>query len=76
MEFRSSRVGDFETELVEEHLRGFTNHIYANVHTQLLYGRNGHHIAEAAFKSLARALAQACAFDPRVQGVLSTKGLL
>ncbi|MFN7973555.1 MAG: imidazoleglycerol-phosphate dehydratase HisB [Acidobacteriota bacterium] len=76
VEFRSQRLGDFETELVEEHLRGFTNHIFANVHTELLYGKNGHHIAEATFKSLARALAQACAYDPRVKGILTTKGLL
>lgn len=75
-EIRAQRLGEFETELIEEHLRGFTNHIYANVHTELLYGKNGHHIAEATFKSLARALAQACAHDPRVRGVLSTKGVL
>lgn len=73
VEFRTPRLGDFETELVEEHLRGITNHLYANIHTELLYGKNGHHIAEATFKSLARALAEACAFDPRVEGVLSTK---
>ncbi len=76
VEFRTPKLGDFETELVEEHLRGITNHIYANIHTELLYGKNGHHIAEATFKSLARALSIACAFDPRVTGVLSTKGVL
>jgi imidazoleglycerol-phosphate dehydratase len=76
VEFKTQRLGDFETELVEEHLRGFTNHIYANVHVEELYGKNGHHIAEGVFKSLARALSAACARDPRVTGVLTTKGLL
>lgn len=76
VEFKTQRLGDFETELVEEHLRGITNHLYANIHVEQLYGKNGHHIAEAVFKSLARALSQASAFDPRVDGLLTTKGLL
>lgn len=62
--------------LVEEFFRAFTNNIRANVHVELLYGRDGHHIAEAMFKGLARALRAACTIDPRVNGIPSTKEAL
>jgi imidazoleglycerol-phosphate dehydratase len=71
-----SKVGDFDVELVEEFLHAFTNHSGATLHVNLLYGSNTHHIIEAIFKALGRALDQATSKDERIQGVLSTKGTL
>jgi imidazoleglycerol-phosphate dehydratase len=62
--------------LVEEFCRALASNLRANIHVELLYGRDGHHIAEAIFKGLARALKDACAVDPREQGVPSTKQTL
>jgi len=70
------QVGNFELELVEEFFTAFCNHAGANVHVNLAYGDNLHHIVEAIFKALARALDEATQIDPRVQGVLSSKGSL
>jgi imidazoleglycerol-phosphate dehydratase len=67
---------DFSLQLVEEFLRGFSVHAAANLHVEILYGRDAHHIAEAVFKGLAKAVDQACRIDPRVVGVPSTKGVL
>ncbi len=68
--------GNFEFQLVEEFFRGFAVHAGANLHAEILYGRDSHHLAEALFKGLARALDTACQIDPRVSGVPSTKGVL
>jgi len=62
--------------LVEEFCRAVANNLRANIHVELLYGRDGHHIAEAIFKGLARALREACEIDPRVKGIPSTKDAL
>lgn len=62
--------------LVEEFCRALASNLRANIHVELLYGRDGHHIAEAIFKGLARALRDACEIDPRVKGVPSTKAAL
>jgi imidazoleglycerol-phosphate dehydratase len=62
--------------LVEEFCRALTSNLRANIHVELLYGRDGHHIAEAIFKGLARALRDACERDPRVIGIPSTKEIL
>ena len=62
--------------LVEEFCRALTSNLRANIHVELLYGRDGHHIAEAIFKGLARALRDACERDPRVVGIPSTKEIL
>jgi imidazoleglycerol-phosphate dehydratase len=62
--------------LVEEFCRAMASNLRANIHVELLYGRDGHHIAEAVFKGLARALREACEIDPRVKGVPSTKEAL
>jgi len=70
------RVGNFDTELVNDFLIAFTNTLGMNLHMTLVRGRNAHHIIEAAFKSLARAMDAATALDPRVGGVPSTKGSL
>ena len=66
----------FSFTLVEEFLRAFSTNAAANLHLEILYGRDGHHMAEAAFKGLAKAVDQACQLDPRVEGVPSTKGTL
>ncbi len=62
--------------LVEEFCRAVASNLRANIHVELLYGRDGHHIAEAIFKGLARALRDACEKDPRVKGIPSTKDAL
>ncbi len=72
----SPRVGDFDTELVEEFLRALAMNGEFTLHVRLLAGRNTHHIIEAIFKALGRALKAAVAPDPRMAGVPSTKGLL
>ena len=70
------KVGDFDTELVADFWQGFTTHARLNLHVLLHYGRNSHHISEAVFKGLARALRTACEIDPRAPGIPSTKGVL
>ncbi|HET9994990.1 MAG TPA: imidazoleglycerol-phosphate dehydratase HisB [Candidatus Acidoferrum sp.] len=73
----SKRVGDFQTELVEDFFQGFAQAARANVHLRALYGRSSHHQVEAIFKAFARALRFAVARDKRLRRVLpSTKGLL
>lgn len=62
--------------LVEEFCRAVASNLRANIHVELLYGRDGHHIAEAIFKGLARALREACEKDARVKGIPSTKEAL
>jgi imidazoleglycerol-phosphate dehydratase len=75
--FRARRVGDLETELVEDFFQGFAQAARANLHLKLLYGRSTHHQVEALFKAFARALRFAAARDRRLKGLLpSTKGLL
>lgn len=75
--FAARRVGDFQTELVEDFFRGFAQAAAANVHLRLLYGRSTHHQIEALFKAFARALRFAATRDRQLKRVLpSTKGLL
>ncbi|AQU81011.1 MULTISPECIES: imidazoleglycerol-phosphate dehydratase HisB [Planococcus] len=80
LEFRSQplteKVGTFDTELIQEFLWKFALESRMNVHVIVHYGKNTHHIIEAIFKALARALDEATMIDPRVKGVPSTKGLL
>lgn len=71
-----AQVGNFEVELVEEFFTAFCNHGGVNIHVNLAYGDNLHHIIEAVFKALARALDEATQIDPRIEGVLSSKGSL
>lgn len=66
----------FRVGLVKEFLQGFTNEARCNLHVDVLRGEEPHHVVESIFKSLARALDQACQHDPRVKGVPSTKGKL
>ena len=69
-------MGAFPFQLVEEFLRAFSTNAGITLHVEILYGRDSHHMAEAVFKALARAMDAATRIDPRVQGVPSTKGLL
>lgn len=71
-----AKVGTFDTELVEEFFVAFCNHSGANIHINLAYGDNLHHIIEGVFKAFGRALDQATSIDPRIVGVMSTKGKL
>lgn len=72
----AQRVGGFDTELVPEFLRALAQHAGLTLHVKLLYGQNSHHVVEAIFKGLGRALGQAVAIDPRCLGIPSTKGVL
>ena len=75
-EMGNGRVGDFDVELLEEFLRAFAFNAALTLHVRLLAGRNRHHMIEAVFKGLGRALAQSLAIDPRVHGIPSSKGCL
>ena len=73
--FRADRMGEFSTQMVEHALISFAQASGTTLHIEAV-GRNDHHMAEAAFKALARALRMAVAVDPRRTGVASTKGSL
>ncbi|MDQ0206710.1 imidazoleglycerol-phosphate dehydratase HisB [Alkalicoccobacillus murimartini] len=75
-EFPSEKVGTFDTELVHEFLWKFALEARMNLHVIVHYGHNTHHMIEAVFKALARALDEATLIDPRVKGVPSSKGML
>jgi imidazoleglycerol-phosphate dehydratase len=70
------KIGEFDVELVREFFQAFVNNCGANLHVNVMYGENVHHILEACFKAAARALDQATQMDQRIEGVLSTKGKL
>jgi imidazoleglycerol-phosphate dehydratase len=71
------RVGEFAADLAREFFQGLANHLRGNVHVQVEYGGNVHHMIEAIFKALGRALGQATRRDPRLAGAVpSTKGSL
>lgn len=74
--FKAENIGTFPAELVEEFLKAFANAARVNLHINVPYGTNNHHIAEAIFKGLAQAMRQAASLDPRNTGVPSTKGSL
>ena len=77
LQLRAQRVGDLQSELVQDFFEGFAQGARANVHLKVLYGRSSHHQVEALFKAFARALRVACDKDPRMAKQLpSTKGLL
>ncbi|SRR6266487_1668696 len=73
---RRQKIGNFSVELAEHFWRSFAERLSCNLHIDLLRGRNTHHILEATFKGAARALRQAVERDSRIEGVLSTKGVL
>ena len=75
--FPTATIGRFDTELVREFFQALSTHAGITLHVDRLHGINSHHIAEAAFKSVARALREAVEPDPRMEGALpSTKGAL
>lgn len=74
--FPSERTGDFDMELVEEFFRAFTANGGMNLHINAPYGSNSHHVSEAIFKGVAKALDAATQIDSRVKDVPSTKGML
>ena len=77
VDFPTQKIGTFDTELVREFFLALSTHGGITLHVDALHGINSHHIAEAAFKSVARALREAVEPDPRMAGVLpSTKGAL
>jgi imidazoleglycerol-phosphate dehydratase len=74
--FPSAKIGDFDSELVEDFWQATAANALMNLHVLLHHGRNSHHISEAVFKSTARSLRMAVEHDPRMPGVPSTKGTL
>ena len=75
--FSQKRLGEMDTEMFEHFFHSFAQEASLTLHIETLYGSNNHHIAEAAFKGVARALREAVELDPRKAGVIpSTKGVL
>jgi imidazoleglycerol-phosphate dehydratase len=70
------KIGEFDVELAREFFQAFVNHCGLNLHINVMYGENVHHIIEACFKAFARAMDAASRLDQRVEGVMSTKGVL
>jgi imidazoleglycerol-phosphate dehydratase len=75
-ELGEGRIGGFDPSLLREFFKSFSDHSGTTLHVNLIYGTNGHHMAEAIFKAFARAFRDAVAIDGRIEGVLSTKGSL
>lgn len=71
-----SKVGEFDLELGEEFFKSFSNSLQCSLHIELKYGENLHHMIEAVFKAVGRALDNATRIDPRSGGIPSTKGKL
>ena len=77
VEFTHGKVGDMDTELFREWFQAFAMNAGITLHVETFYGDNNHHVAESAFKALARALRDAVEIDPRASNVIpSTKGTL
>ncbi len=70
------KIGTLSVELVEHFWHSFAEHCRCNLHVEVFYGTNQHHIVEAQFKAVTRALAQAVRVDARIEGVMSTKGTI
>ena len=75
-EFPTQKVGDMDTELFIEFFRAFAFNAGITLHIKLFHGSNSHHIAEAIFKAVARAIKEACTIDVNSNEILSTKGIL
>jgi imidazoleglycerol-phosphate dehydratase len=76
VELGNGRIGQFDPTLLKEFFKSFSDHSGITLHVNLIYGTNGHHMAEAIFKAFAHAFKGAAAMDGRISGVLSTKGSL
>ena len=75
-DFPTAKIGQFDSELVEDFWQATAANALCNLHVALHHGRNSHHISEAIFKCTARALRMAVELDPRMPGIPSTKGTL
>lgn len=75
-DFPTERVGELDTELVREFFYAVSYSAGMNLHLKMLSSGNAHHMIEAMFKAFGKALDEACSYDPRVKGVLSTKEML
>ncbi len=75
-DFSRDILGTFDTELVEEFFRGFSNAAMANVHLKIISNGNAHHVIESMFKGFGRTLDKATRHDERITGVMSTKGVI
>ena len=73
---KKSKIKNFEADLIEDFLQAIVNRSSMTLHVSVPYGRNIHHIVEAIFKAFGRALREAATVDPRIKGVMSTKGRL
>lgn len=76
VEWQQEKIKSFDTSLVEEFWRGFGTRALANLHINVKYGKDAHHVCEAIFKAVARSLDSASSIDPRRSDVPSTKGTL
>jgi imidazoleglycerol-phosphate dehydratase len=74
--FGVKKIRDFDPALLKDFFKSLTDQSGMTLHVQVMYGRDNHHIAESVFKAFARALSEAVSFNPKVAGVLSTKGSL
>jgi imidazoleglycerol-phosphate dehydratase len=74
--FSRAKIGEMESEMVEEFFRAVSVHAGITLHIKILHGKNNHHMAEAVFKAFGQALRQAASIDERIPGVFTTKGVL
>ncbi|BCP57270.1 imidazoleglycerol-phosphate dehydratase [Streptococcus parasuis] len=74
--FDNPKLGDFDTELVEEFFQALAFNLQMNLYLKILHGKNSHHKSESLFKATGRALREAITINPEIQGVNSTKGIL
>lgn len=73
-EFTCEKLGDFQTEMVEEFFRALAFNAGITLHARVIYGKNNHHMIEGLFKAFGRALSEAVSKNTRIKGVMSTKG--
>jgi len=76
VDLANDRIGGFDASLTEDFLYAFSQNAGIDLHVELAYGKNPHHVVEAIFKGLARALRMAVEFDPRTKGLPTVKGAL
>jgi len=74
--FDNPKLGNFDTELVEEFFQALAFNVQMNLHLKILHGKNNHHKSESLFKATGRALREAITINPDIHGVNSTKGML
>lgn len=72
--FTKDKIGDMDTEMIEEFFRALSYNAGITIHAKVLYGKNNHHMAETLFKALGRALCEALTIDGKIEGTMSTKG--